>query len=201
MLRLQHVVTLVHLAACGAPAPKPTAAPPPGVAAARCEPKLGVELVTNGSFEQPELTDGEWQVLSELPGWRTSLGPGIEVQRRAAGSPHHGHALVELDSHASSGLFQDLQTRSGATYVVSFALSARPGIAAEDNAARVLWDGALVETLARPATDADTEWQVFTFELRADGGSTRLEIQDAGPSNSLGAYLDSVSVREKRECT
>jgi hypothetical protein len=50
-------------------------------------------MLVNGSFEQPALSVGDWQVHQAIPGWVTVDGPGIELQHHAAGAPHHGNQL------------------------------------------------------------------------------------------------------------
>jgi hypothetical protein len=87
----------------------------------------GRELLVNGDFESPAFSADGWGVFTTIEGWRTSFGPGIEIQRHVAGQPHTGAQHVELDSHASSGMVQDVPTMDGEVYEIRFALSARPG--------------------------------------------------------------------------
>lgn len=120
------------------------------------------DLVVNGSFElapqapsltfggqEPSLTFGDlstigtgrsWAVFSELPGWSTFYGPGIEVQYNGTlGSlPQHnavdGNYYAELDSHfnikfpgnSNAGIYQRISDLViGKEYQVSFFYRAR----------------------------------------------------------------------------
>lgn len=57
------------------------------------------------------------------------------MQAGVAGKAYDGNNLVELDSHyydsnaSELGLFQDIATKAGQLYRLSFAYSARPNIA------------------------------------------------------------------------
>lgn len=75
-------------------------------------------LIQNGSFEQLwfddnsteqglinniNLTDFDhrcgWDVYQSLPGWTTSMGSGVELQKNLDTKSAHGNHHVELDSH------------------------------------------------------------------------------------------------------
>ncbi len=153
------------------------------------------DLVVNGSFEQPSLRRGEWQVLPGIQGWFVTSGPGIEVQSGTTGRPYEGRQLVELDGHAPTGIAQDLPTQRGRRYMVQLAFSARPGTPAADNRVGVYWDGELVAQIeADGSRNNDTSWQVLTIFVRARGDGSRLELRDEGTPNSLGTYIDDVHV-------
>src|SRR5262249_13914177 len=110
-----------------------------------------------------------------------------------AGSPYDGQQQVELDSDASSGIYQDLTTVPGAGYVLKFAFSPRPRWS--DNILKVSWGGNSVATLSADGSPlADTSWQVSTYHLTASGNTTRLEFDDGSFSEGGGTYLDAVSV-------
>jgi hypothetical protein len=158
-------------------------------------PAAAANIVVNGSFEDTALDTNTWGVFGSIPGWTTAFGPGIEIQNNVAGSPFDGGQHVELDSDESSGIYQDLTTVPGAGYILKFAFSPRPGTDSSDNILNVSWGGNLVATLSADGSQLDdTSWQVFTYHLTAAGSTTRLEFDDAGFSNSLGTYLDAVSV-------
>src|SRR5262245_73711 len=117
-------------------------------AASLASPAVADELVVNGGFESPALEPGSWDVFGEIRGWHTASGPGIEIQNRVAGEPASGDQHVELDSHASSAMYQILDTVPGATYLVTYRVSARPGTDAADNRLEVLWNGAVIDRFA-----------------------------------------------------
>jgi len=151
-------------------------------------------LVTNGGFESPDIGTGSFQQLSSISGWTAGTGL-IEIQDHVAGSPYEGAQFMELDSNQSSSAYQDLATVAGQTYTLSFAFSARPGTGAGDNILGIYWDGTLLDTLTADGSNLrDTDWHVFTYTVMASGGTTRLQFADQGVSNSLGTYVDAVSV-------
>lgn len=151
------------------------------------------ELIVNGSFEEPALGGNTWNVFASIPGW-TGTDCGIEIQSHSnAGAPDTGVQLVELDSHCSSGMYQDVPTVPGFTYTLSFAFSPRAGIA--DNHLLVEWGGAPVADLTASGIGLpNTAWQYFSYNVTATSETTRLQFNDASVSNSLGTYLDSVSL-------
>jgi hypothetical protein len=102
---------------------------------------------------------------------------------------------MELDSNQSSSAYQDLATTAGQTYTLTFAFSARPGTPASDNILAIYWDGALLDTLTANGVGlSNTSWNVFSYDVTASGSTTRLQFADLGTSNSLGTYVDAVSV-------
>jgi hypothetical protein len=156
-------------------------------------------LVVNGSFEQPGLAPGSWNVFPAMPGWQSTAGGGIEVQNGVAGRSADGAHHVELDGHASTSIAQDIQTQAGMTYELRVSFAARPGTSAEDNVLLVLWNGQPVARLvADGSADADARWTTYTGWVTANGPRTRLELRDAGPSNSMGTYLDDVRLTATR---
>ncbi|MCA9534760.1 MAG: DUF642 domain-containing protein [Myxococcales bacterium] len=152
-------------------------------------------LLVNGGFEQPRLNHGTWQVFGALPGWQLSSGPGIEVQNNVAGRPAEGSQYVELDSHASSAIYQDVQTVPGQYYELRVAFSARPGTPRMDNSVAVVLNGQVVHTLdAEGSQLGDTQWAYQSIQFQATSSSTRVELRHVGRSNGLGGYVDDVSV-------
>jgi hypothetical protein len=164
-------------------------------------------LVTNGSFEQPVVTDPHgWDIFDVIPGWQLARGAKIELQRGYAGwLPADADQLLELDSDldgpggdmngepASSAVFQDLVTVVGQQYELTFAFSPRPGVA--NNVLEIQWDGAVVDTLSADGSGlSNTDWQYYTYYLTATAETTRLEFGDLSVSDSLGTFIDDVSV-------
>ena len=155
---------------------------------------LGPDIVVNGDFEMPNIGGG-FQIFANIPGWTSTIGAGIEIQHNVAGAPFSGLQHVELDSNNSSNMFQDLVTNAASTYRIQFAYSPRPGVAS--NQILFSWDGIGITTLAGSGIgQSNTVWQVRTFDLAATSALTRIEFLDTGVSESLGGYLDAVSVQE-----
>ena len=165
--------------------PQPTQPPP----------QQGGNLLFDGGFEQQRLAPGTWQVLSALPGWQLASGPGIELQNNVAGRAAEGAQFVELDSHSSSAIYQDVQTVPGQHYDLRLAFSARPGTPRVDNSVAVVLNGQVVSTLEAEGSHlSDTQWSYQTIRFQATGNSTRIELRHVGRSNGLGGYVDDVSL-------
>jgi len=166
-----------------APAPAPVPAP-------------ASELIVNGDFENPALSYGSWSQFPSIQGWKLSFGHSIEVQNHAAGSPVQGDQFVELDSDGSSGIYQDVASVAGARYELNFRYSPRPGVEESNNAIEVWIDGDRLATVSSNGRDIrDTSWARIVLPVRASGRQMRVEFRDAGTSDSLGGYIDAVSLK------
>jgi hypothetical protein len=154
-------------------------------------------LITNGGFESPALPFARYQLFSSIPGWSLASGPAIEVQNHVAGAPAEGQQHVELDSSASSAIYQDVATVPGETYRLTFAFAARPGTDTTENHLQVTWGGTVIADLTADGTgQADTSWKYYSYDVINDTAAptTRLQFADLGRSDSLGTYLDGVSL-------
>jgi hypothetical protein len=188
-----------------------------------CDPNI--ELITNGGFETPMVTDPAlWDIFNSgltswVTGWMydspTQSGnyfrpeqASLELQRGTAGSPHSGDQLAELDSDwfgpsnaigapSAVKIYQDIETIPGQNYTVSFWFSPRPSTQAENNALGFDWNsGAYTTTVTNGAGENNTTWTQHTYTVIATSSTTRIQFSDLGlPSDSLGTYLDDVSVR------
>jgi len=174
---------------------RPAPADPIELVSPPASPRRPIELVVNGGFEAIQLASGSWDVFDAVPGWRTARGPGIEIQHGVAGAPFEGAQHVELDSHASSAMYQMLPTAQGATYLVTYRVSPRPGTAPDDNQLEVRWGGRVIDTYVAATTVDETDWELRAVLVTARSRTTRLELADLSPANGLGAYVDDVSVR------
>ena len=152
-------------------------------------------LVINGGFEDPTIPNPSFSQFPSIPGWTLASGPAIEIQNHVAGSPFDGQQFVELDSSANSGMYQDLATVAGQSYVLSFAYSPRPGVPESSNGIDIRWGALDLGTIQQTGIGhADTVWSIHTYELVATSSTTRLQFTAVGTSDSLGGYLDAVSV-------
>lgn len=151
-------------------------------------------LLVNGSFEKPAV-----QLLGypeSIPGWQLGAGPAVEFQQGIAGNPYDGGQLVELDGLEVSSIYQNIPTKTGTNYKLTFAFSPRPDVA--DNKLNVSWGDTKVVQLNKSGEGlTDTDWQVYTYILKATGNTTRLSFDDLDEtSDGLGSYIDAVSVTE-----
>ncbi len=169
-----------------------------GSIAAAAPPPLA-NHVRNGGFEHPLVPDGSSRPFASIPGWRLAFGPVIELQNHVAGDPASGSQFAELDSDASSGIYQMVPTTPNRLYRVQFSFSPRPGTAAAENVLVVKWRGRVVATVSASGLGlSNTRWQLVVVKVRAARSATRLEFDDAGISDSVGTELDSVSVTRWR---
>lgn len=181
---------------CVMPIPMPQ--PPTPDALMRPAP-ASENLLVNGSFEQPALTPGGWSVLPAVPGWATVDGPGIEIQRGAAGPAQHGEQLVELDSHSNSAMLQAVAVQAGATYELRFWTMARPGTAANTNGLDVFVNDVRVHRERHTPVSHGAAPGFYEVRLRWTAGHNValavLRFEASGCSDSVGSYLDNVSWR------
>ena len=157
-----------------------------------------VELVTNGSFEDPDIPSGTFSIFPSITGWTSSVGDGIEIQDNVAGAPDvgAGDQFVELDSNNNSNMIQTLTTENGKSYTFSFIYSPRPSVPDTSNEIEVYWDGNLIDTIAETGSSA-TVWSPKSYDVTASSASTDIEFLAVGTDDSLGGYLDTISVIEK----
>lgn len=150
----------------------------------------GQNLICNGGFESPQF--GGTYTVTDLPCWQTSGGQQIEVQSKGANAASGvlGNQYVELDVTTNSDIYQDIPTVIGQRYLIRFWVANRVG--SPSSAFKVLWDGTLLGTVTRLATNT-TFSRVFA-EVVATKTVSRVAFAANGPSDSVGDLLDEVSV-------
>ena len=169
-----------------------------------CNPE--VNLIQNGDFEAPALSTNSWDVipasnplLKWLVDWvntpvNASARLGLEIQNHVAGSPFAGAQHAELDGDAPVTISQNIATIPGKQYSLTFQYSPRPGVA--NNALQPKVAGAALGAVvnADGSANADTVWQPITRTFVATSALTKVEIADVGAEDSLGGYIDNVSL-------
>ena len=161
-----------------------TAAPPPLK-----------NVVVNGSFERPFVAARSTHPFPAIPGWRLAFGPDIEIQNHVVGDPARGRQFVELDSDASSGIWQKVPTTPGRLYRLQVYFSPRPGTSAAENILVVHWRRYVIGTISASGLGLrNTHWTMYAFKVRAIRTSTRIELADGGISDSIGTFVDGVSL-------
>lgn len=155
------------------------------------------DLIVNGSFERPNVPRGGFGIFSSIPGWTADPGTFIEIQDNVAGAPAPGAGdqFAELDSGASTSIYQDVPTTAGRQYTLTFIWSPRPRTAAADNNFEVSAGGTPIGVVGPAAGVAVTAWTPVSLTFTATSSTTRIRFTDLGPSNGLGAYLDLVTLR------
>jgi hypothetical protein len=155
-------------------------------------PASAVNLLVNGSFESPLSTVNQWPTI---PGWTRICGSAVEIQSTAGTgwSAFDGGQWWESDGLDNTCLIQTVPTAFNGVYRLTFAHSARPGVA--DNAVQVWWNGTLVANVnANGVGNANTAWQVGIFNLIGNGPSGTVELIATGVQNQLGGLIDGVSL-------
>ncbi len=154
-------------------------------------------LVVNGSFEDTVQRNGSWAIHGALNGWTKESGTGIEVRNNAVGKAFDGNNFVELDSDTANGntIMRQLltTTTAGQLYDLSFAYSARPGLAnAASNGVSVSWNGTVLTSLSGKGGTSHN-WVEVGLQVVGTGNDV-LRFSATGPNDSLGGSLDNVSL-------
>ncbi|MDX2370252.1 MAG: PEP-CTERM sorting domain-containing protein [Colwellia sp.] len=185
-------------------------------------------LITNGSFEELVFADNStsqgtvfktdlqtfenkkrgWDVFYTLPGWITTAGNGIELQKNIVTKSADGNNHVELDSHPSSSsntvMTQSLESLTiGAEYLLEFSYKARTN-KLNDNGIKVFWHNTTTDFNLDMDTDEvfhinltkqqTPNWAVQSMVLTAQSKTMDLSFGAFGKENSLGGLLDNVSL-------
>lgn len=185
-------------------------------------------LITNGSFEETTFSDGStatgiifntnlqsfenknraWDVFYDLPGWVTTFGNGIELQKNVVTSSQEGSHHVELDSHPSGSsnavMTQTLNDLTiGTDYLLEFFYKPRTN-GSNDNGINVFWyDSAsdfsfdMKTMLVADSTRQETpNWIIKSVSFTAKAASMNLSFASFGKQNTLGGLIDNVSLEQ-----
>lgn len=182
-------------------------------------------LITNGSFEELTVTnkstingfiqkhkfknfakkESAWDVFYTLPGWVTTAGKGIELQKNIVSNSAEGSHHIELDSKGHSSNSVMTQTIDsliiGQEYLLEFAYKPRSD-RENDNGINVFWyDTAVNFDLDMTANFAVNEtnktspdWQIKSIQLVAQAESMDLSFGAFGHQNTYGGLLDNISL-------
>lgn len=159
---------------------------------------LSENLVINGSFENP-VPAGSWEGYKDsILGWSSGNGYKIEIQKSGTvGSSlaYEGNQYLELDSDGNSKVMQQINGSAG-EYNLSFYYSPRPNTASgSTNDFKVFFDGQEVFSATNLKPDSRyTFWSSFTNTVTAMNDNPWLVFQGAGNQDSLGAFIDAVSL-------
>lgn len=149
-----------------------------------------VNLLVNSSFEQPPSTVNQY---SSIPGWTRTCGTSVEIQSTVGTgwSAYDGSQWWESDGVDNTCITQSVPTAVNQVYQLTFAHSARPGVA--DNAVAVYWNGQLLINInASGIGNTNTAWQVGIYNVVAYGPTSTVEFRATGSSNALGGLIDGV---------
>lgn len=156
-------------------------------------------LVRGGSFEHPHIPSGTSHPFASIRGWRLAYGPDFELQNLLLGPAPRGKQYAELDSDASTGIYQRVHTHADRNYRLEFCAAARPGTPPTENVLIVKWQRHLLARIVLDGGhDTQIKWHDYRFKVRAAAGRTRLQFNDRGISDSVGPLLDAVRLHADR---
>jgi hypothetical protein len=179
----------------------------------QCCPEI---LLENGGFEAPDVADNNWAIFAsgtEDLGWTVEWFGGsesfggynrpaialLEIHDDVVGgvgiNAYEGNQYAELDTDwgvasnepASVRIYQDVCTYPGAEYSLEYAWKARNS----NSMMKVYWDGTQVDGTY---SGTSSDWNDESESVYASGWETRLEFIETGIPDSLGMFLDDVSV-------
>jgi hypothetical protein len=154
-------------------------------------------LVRGGSFEHPTVPPRTSHPFPSIRGWRLAYGPDFELQNGLLGPAAAGRQYAELDSDASTGIFQRVHTHADASYRLEFCVSARPRTPPAENVLLVRWHRRLLTRIVLDGRHhSQTDWHAYAFTVQATGNRTRLQFNDRGISDSIGTLLDAVRLTQ-----
>jgi hypothetical protein len=166
-----------------------------------------VAWMSPGSTRYPDPLTGAW-----IPDVAK-----LEFHKDAFWSSRTGEQFAELDGDwdgpnganlpppgepASVKISQIIPTVPGKEYQVKFSFSPRPGTDASQNMLGVFWNGiAATSTLSLDgSTNTDTMWKDYMLILVATSSMAEILFADLGTPDSLGTFLDNVSVECLEDC-
>ncbi len=159
-------------------------------------------LVQDGSFEEPEVTDPNyWQIFdgTDIFPWivtGTSADgdiEGLEYQKNGislGSTAQEGNQYVELDSYYPVTLTQEIDSCSSGKYDVSFYYAPRPNHS--DNQMEVKFGEETILTVTSPEL---LGWNYFQQEVTGPTEDrVTISFRETGADDQLGMFLDNVSV-------
>lgn len=161
------------------------------LALATATPALAVTTFLS-TFDSVPVSAGSYVTLPSLEGWTAISGGGIELQNHVFGaSPFSGDNLIELDSTSNTTISRIIEAGS---YVLTGQVSARPGVAAATSGIDILIGNTVLSSQTYDGTGlTNTVWNPFSFAFTVNT-PTELIFRASGPSDTVGAYLDSIGL-------
>ena len=165
----------------------------------------GKNAVVNGSFEDitglvvGNRSAGNWGVYKTIPNWTTYLGAGIEVRFNGYLGGDNTTNFIEMDSDNNSGMQQQFNAPKQGRYVLHSDYYPRTN-SFSDNDIQFKIDGVPVMFLSGLNADYPL-WRGFEVQVDLSQGSHVLQVEAQGINNSLGGYVDNISLSKiSTEC-
>ena len=148
--------------------------------------------------------NGNWDVWSEIPGWTTIEGPGVEIQTNNTGGngikvdAQSGNHYIELASHgvgnSNSTIAQEIEFSAG-TYLLSFYYSPRTNKLGQNGIAFGVGD--LASSVSGPTPDLKRgEWTLVQERFTVGDETSSLFFSAFGARDTLGGLVDNISISE-----
>lgn len=184
----------------------------------------GVNLLKNPDFETPVVMNASnWDIFPDGTAgldWKVewhstdTLFEGqnrpdianLELHKGVNGwLPQNGAQYAELDADwfgpsnplnnepTSVKISQEIATIPGFEYKIDYHFSPRPGTPEADNKLVSSWAGNVLDTHIATGV-GNTSWTKYTKTVEATSSSAVLAFMDDGTPNSLGTFIDNVSV-------
>ncbi|NET44600.1 FG-GAP-like repeat-containing protein [Okeania sp. SIO2B3] len=168
-----------------------------------CDNTAPNNLVINGSFEKPVVPGYGFE--TSIEGWELVQGLVIELNSLYITYPnltdvYDGSQFVDLDSLATqeygktiTKIYQKIPTQPGKTYKLTFAFTGSGTSTTEHDKLNLRWGDELVEALDK--VDAETTWEVKTYNLQAKSTETVLSFDNLNEvADGYGTRIDGVSL-------
>lgn len=132
-----------------------------------------------------------------VAGW--TVDTQLELQNNVAGAPAAtgGQVFAELDADFNSSIYR---TIAPGTYTLSYLYSPRPGVAFDSNNINVTLDGANISMISGLG-GGQTAWSMINSPRFTVTGAGVLRISAGGTSDSLGGYIDNITLTAVPEPT
>jgi len=160
-----------------------------------------VNVVTNGGFEDPQITGiASFGMDTGLPGWTFESG-GIDLIN-TYWQPYSGSHSIDLAGNSPAKISQTLNVVPDATYTLTFWLAGNPDTPGK-KVLKVYWDGTEVTPTTRSLTvetkgksHTDMGWTLVTISgLKAKGPTAKITFeQEATDYYKCGVALDEISI-------
>lgn len=159
----------------------------------------GTQSNRRSNFTLDGMNNGNWGTFDSIPGWETTAGDSIEIQRNTIVRAESGSNYVELDSYANSAMSQTLNLNAGDEYELSFYYQARTGTP-NDNGIAVFADSNLESLFSNEIYSVNetrargTTWAQHSVSFTASAEAMTISFAATGRNNSLGGLVDSISL-------
>jgi hypothetical protein len=166
----------------------------------------GSQLVTNGSFETPQIpatNSVPWSTFNStgqgVSGWTIGSG-AVDVQSGEPGAPFtnvpSGSQVLDLNNASIS---QNIATTAGVTYRVSFSLSENYAALHGSTVSVTVALGGTTQTFTFAGNSGESasnmRWDAHSFDVTATASSSTLQFSaGSGATGAGGPMLDNVQV-------